>query len=741
MTDLRRVPEDTSVDAVVERVRLDMIAENLAATRNQIPVWTAVIVLMFSGLIPDVSAGLTPALLLWAALNCMAAGLTHVTKVGWPKGQDFGWFGVPRRAAYPAVYAYCGIVWGLLPWVVVDPAQPPLNRFAVTLVIIGVAYIYGARMAPHRTTYLVSICAIAVVALPSAFRGDFSYALLIATVAPLWFVLSANYTLRTSKMIGEMIRTRLWNEALARDYARARDAAETSNHAKSEFLAMMSHEIRTPMNGVMGMTGVLLGSELTPDQRRAATTIRDSGEALLRIINDVLDFSKLEAGAVELEHTAFDLRALLTGAADIVAPRAHTKSLRLDVDLAPDLPQFVRLDAGRLRQVVLNLLGNAVKFTEHGGVSLRARTISRSGVPVLAVSVTDTGIGIDPSQLGRLFQSFSQADASISRRFGGSGLGLAISKKLIERMGGRIGVDSELGKGSTFWFELPIALATAHDVRATDGVPEQSVVDDALRVIQALGRPVRILVVEDNATNLLVAKSTLGQFGITPDTAGDGVEALDAVKRAAHDVIFMDVHMPEMDGLEATRAIRALPTPARDVPIIALTANAFGSDVANCRAAGMNGHIGKPFHGKDLIIAIADALRGKGVATQSASACAYPGEAPIADWDAIEKFRSSSGEEMLHLLIDTFLQDAAAKLDRLVAIARSGSGDAEAVRLAHSLKSAGAMAGAGALAALATSIEARLASNEPMVEADAHEMLRLFTRYRDALKERGLIAA
>jgi len=180
---------------------------------------------------------------------------------------------------------------------------------------------------------------------------------------------------------------------------------------------------------------------------------------------------------------------------------------------------------------------------------------------------------------------------------------------------------------------------------------------------------------------------------------------------------------------------------ASSVPIIALTANAFGSDVERCRAAGMNGHIGKPFHGKDLIIAIANALRGKGVATQSASARAQPCEAPIADWEAIGKFRANSGEEMLHVLIDTFLQDAAAKLDRLAVLARSGGGDAEAVRLAHSLKSAGAMAGAAALAALATTIEARLASNEPMVEADAHEMRQSLTQYRDALKERGLIAA
>ena len=526
---------------------------------------------------------------------------------------------------------------------------------------------------------------------------------------------------------------------VARHLGRALDAAEAASRAKGDFLAMMSHEIRTPMNGVLGMTSVLLRSELTNDQQHAATTIRDSGEALLRIIDDILDFSKLEVGAIALEDTAFDLHVLLSGTVDIVAPRAETKSLRLDVELAPDLPQFVRMDAGRLRQVVLNLLGNAVKFTECGSISLRARTATRQGAPALFVSVTDTGIGIEPSHLGRLFQSFSQGDASIARRFGGSGLGLAISKALIERMGGKISVDSEPGSGSTFWFELPVALASAEDLESASGAHAGAMVDEALEQIRALGRPAKILVVEDNATNLLVAKATLSRFGITPDTAGDGLEALAAVKRTAYDVILMDVQMPVMDGLEVTRAIRALPAPASEVPIIALTANAFRSDVERCLAAGMNGHIGKPFHGEDLIVAIASALRGKDVAIQSARSRA--GEVPIADWETIEKFRSSSGEEMLHLLIDTFLQDAAAKLDRLAAIAVSGGGDAEAVRLAHSLKSAGAMAGAGALAALAAEIEARLASNEPMVEADAHEMRRLFMHYRDALRKRGLIAA
>jgi CheY-like chemotaxis protein/HPt (histidine-containing phosphotransfer) domain-containing protein len=424
---------------------------------------------------------------------------------------------------------------------------------------------------------------------------------------------------------------------------------------------------------------------------------------------------------------------------EIVAPRARTKSLSLEVIVAPDVPQFIRADAGRLRQAVLNLLGNAVKFTEAGGISLEASVVPRDGAQMLRLCVVDSGIGVAADKIDRLFQSFSQADASISRRFGGSGLGLAISKKLIERMGGRIGVESAEGKGSTFWFEVPLVRAAVTDVALGARQLTQQKIDAALGVVQKLGRPVRLLVVEDNATNLLVANSVLAKFGITPDVAGNGLEALEAIKRTPYDVVFMDVHMPEMDGLEATRAIRALPPPVSTVPIIALTANAFGGDIDNCRKAGMNGHIGKPFRREELIVAIAGVLQGKRIAQTVAPTIEQSIGAPIIDWSVIEKFRADSGEETLRLLIDTFLADAAAKLERLAEIAKTGGASADALRFAHSLKSSGAMAGARALSQAAAQVEAKLGALGPIAEADALEMQRLFAGYREGLKAHGLV--
>jgi signal transduction histidine kinase len=362
--------------------------------------------------------------------------------------------------------------------------------------------------------------------------------------------------------------------------------AESANRAKSLLLANMSHEIRTPMTGVVGFANLLSSTPLTPEQRDYVEGIRSSGEGLLTLINDILDFSKIEAGRLELESRPFHLRSAVEKAAALLAPRAEEKGLRLTVTVDPRVPAGITGDSGRLRQVLINLLSNAVKFTDAGEVTLAVTAgEAPDGRQRISLVVRDTGPGIAPEHQQRIFESFSQVDASISRKYGGTGLGLAISRSLAEQMGGSLWVESQPGHGAAFHFSILAEIAEPPAPVAPLAAPPA-----AAGMLPAL----RVIVADDNAVNRKVALSFLKRLGYQADSVGNGVELLERLRRAVYDIVFMDVQMPEMDGLEATRRIRHELPAAQQPRIVAMTAAAFPEDRARCLEAGMDDYVAKP---------------------------------------------------------------------------------------------------------------------------------------------------
>jgi PAS domain S-box-containing protein len=374
----------------------------------------------------------------------------------------------------------------------------------------------------------------------------------------------------------------------AEELLRAKEAAEQANEAKGRFLANMSHEIRTPMGAILGLAEILRRAEMSEKDREYVEILASSAEGLLRLIDDILDFSKIDAGSLTVEHDAFRLRPLLRQLIDLFSPRARSIGIELLLEIDPELPEVIESDDTRLRQVLLNLLGNALKFTEEGEVILR---VFATGNDWLRFEVADTGIGIEEEALNRLFQPFTQADESTTRRYGGTGLGLAISKNLVELLGGQLSCTSTPGEGSTFGFQIPLVAGALRDHAAE--TPELEAKKESLR------GQFHLLLVEDNAVNRLVAVSHIEHLGYTVTCAASGTEALDLLRTPDHsiDLVLMDCHMPDLSGFEVTRTLRG---ENLHLPIIALTARAMSGDRESCLAAGMNDYLAKPFRQEDL---------------------------------------------------------------------------------------------------------------------------------------------
>ncbi len=533
----------------------------------------------------------------------------------------------------------------------------------------------------------------------------------------------------------------------------AKEAAEVANRAKSAFLANMSHEIRTPLNAILGLNHLMRNEDPSPKQRQRLEKMDGAGRHLLALINDILDLSKVEAGGMVLEQRDFHLSAILESVLDIVRDTAHAKKISLSVD-AEGVPVWLCGDETRLRQSILNFVGNAIKFTDRGSVAVRARLLDeRDDVLRLRFEVQDTGIGLTREQCGRLFQAFEQADTSTTRKYGGTGLGLALTRRLVELMGGRVGVESEVGRGSTFWFEVPLRRGKAGELPVDGG---RSRISDSMMLRDDYPRA-QILLAEDNEVNVEVVMDLLKDVGLVVTVARNGREAVEHCRAQRFGLVLMDMQMPELNGPEATRLIRqdGLNT---GTPIVALTANAFAEDRRACLESGMNDVLTKPVDPDQLYGALLRGLsqmseetsgsgRVAGVPDSTSQPMTESGHGSVlerlqaeAGVDVAQGLRVMSGKADRYLsLLQRFLHAHAADGQRLQQFLASGDSTA-ACRLMHSLKGASGMLGLSAVAAVAGSAEAMLRP-ESEAAADTAVLAEASASIGDALAKMADILA